>query len=114
MTRTIWMSFADHDRPEGQRFLGVCVLDVSEHEAARAKPLMLRKHPHATAGAEWLYAAMQKSWALGINPGGSVASLELDADNPKTATVPRNRLLQAPDLLALGILNDGDDADTLH
>lgn len=53
MTRW-WLSFADPDRPKGQQFLGLCIVEaVDEITAAKV------------------------AHALGINPGGEVKFMDL-------------------------------------
>lgn len=64
-----WLSFCDTSKPKGQQFLGVVVIEGVD-----------------------LRGAIQRSWALGLNPGGEVMSIALTG-----GTVPadgwRNRLL---------------------
>lgn len=52
-----WLSFADPDRPEGDQFLGVCIV--------KARGFLL---------------AVEKARALGINPGGEVQGIEAPQD----------------------------------
>ncbi len=49
-----WMSFCDPERQDGQQFLGVCIIEAPD-----------------------LIQAMQKAWALGINPGGEIKALQV-------------------------------------
>lgn len=49
MTRTFWLSFVDETRPEGDRFLGVCIVDVTDEDAARAKEFQARRFPGGNA-----------------------------------------------------------------
>lgn len=51
-----WVSFADSHRPKGQQFLGCCIV-------------------HALDIAE----AAQAAWVRGINPGGEVVGIVIDA-----------------------------------
>jgi hypothetical protein len=104
MTRTYWLSFCDPDKPEGQQFLGVVVIDVSEEDAAAAKPVIDVLFPRHDAGAEWIAAAQRKCWQLGCNPGGQVAAFEKPAAYEWPADVPRGRLLQRGELEALGVV----------
>jgi len=96
--RTFWLSFTDPDRPAGSRFLGVCVIDVTEAEATAARAA----HPQAAPDAEWIGAAMRHAWAAGCNPGGQVGSIEI-TDAPEAARAPRDRLLSKSELAALGL-----------
>lgn len=79
--RTYWLSFADETGS-----LGVCVVDVTEDDAAKERP---RLPPTAMPGAEWLAAAIRLSWMYGCNPGGNVGLQQIPTSTP----VPRNRLL---------------------
>jgi hypothetical protein len=96
--RVFWLSFADDDRPKGDQFLGVCVVEVSEAEAAAMRPELRERFPHHKDGAEWIAAAVRKAHRLGINPGGHVATIELPPDWPLRDTIPRNLLLSKNDL----------------
>lgn len=51
----LWMSFCDTSKPTGEQFLGVII--------TRAKGIA---------------SAIDKTWSLGINPGGQVMSHETD------------------------------------
>ena len=50
-----WMSFCDPDKPKGQRFIGVVVVEAPGFA-----------HAH------------QKTWALGVNPGGEVQGAQIE------------------------------------
>lgn len=50
-----WMSFCDTDLPEGQQFLGVAIVE-----------------------APGFVHAQQKTWALGINPGGEIQAFPVE------------------------------------
>lgn len=52
--KCFFMSFVNPDKPEGQRALGVCIVD-----------------------ALGVSHAMQKTWDLGINPSGEIKSYEV-------------------------------------
>jgi len=56
---TFWLIFADPDKPRGQRFLGVAIFDMDE-----------------SGGEVPFHEVIQRSWALGINPGGEVMCCE--------------------------------------
>jgi hypothetical protein len=98
MTRTFWLSFVDRDAPAGQRFKGVCIIDVDELEAGMMKREVDARFPHHAADAEWLAAATRKAWEYGCNPGGEVGSMELVTTHP----APRNRLLTREELTRWG------------
>ena len=73
----LWMSFCDTDKPPGQQFLGVVI--------TRARGLA---------------HAIEKIWALGINPGGQVMSYETDSS--AIAAEHFDRLLSKDELVAVG------------
>ena len=73
-----WLSFADPERPEGQQFLGVAVVEAPEFLMAT---LMARMH--------------------GCNPGGEVQGYEVP-DDYSGPPLPMNQLLSKADLEALG------------
>jgi hypothetical protein len=90
MMKTFWLSFCDGARPQGQQFIGVAVVDVTEEEADEAALSMPR-------GDRWVIAACQKAWRDGCNPGGQMLS-----DGIPDA--PRSRLMQMPELKSLGLI----------
>jgi len=102
-TRTFWLLFADDEPPEGKGFLGVCVVDVTAGDAATAKQVIARRFPNAQPDAEWIAAAIRHAWAHGCNPGGEIATYDITGQ-AQAETVPRNRLLQKDELLALGLI----------
>ena len=51
-----WLSFVDAGRPEGDRFLGGCIVPATEFEDA-----------------------LQKAWRLGCNPGGQCKGARIPA-----------------------------------
>jgi hypothetical protein len=105
MTRRFWLSFVDPARPEGEQFLGVCIVEVTEAEAADAKAIIDRQFPQHAEGAEWIAAATRKAWAMGCNPGGEVATADItDATPPEGVTLPLDRMLQRAELQALGLV----------
>ena len=72
-----WMSFCDPDKPKGQQFLGVAIVEA---------PGFIHAH--------------QKAWALGINPGGQIQASQVDG-------VPaeyHDKLLSLADLEAAGLV----------
>ncbi len=106
-TRTYWLSFVDSSAIEGQGFRGVCVVDVTEAEAAAQLADLAARFPLHQPGAEWIAAATAKAWRLGCNPGGAVLSLRLDLAAPSPAAlaeVPRDRLMSRVELLRRGLV----------
>src|SRR5438094_10123196 len=110
MTKTFWLSFSDPDRPKGEQFLGVCLVDVTQADADAARRDLARRHPQAQDGAEWLAAAITKAHRLHCNPGGEVMSFEVPPDVPEAAMYPRNQLLSREDLEAIAPLVNPFDA----
>lgn len=101
--RTFWLSFCDGDRPKGDQFLGVCIVDVTGTEANEAQLDVLLRFPNARKGAEWLAAASRKCHRLGINPGGEMASFDITGMTPpEGVTVVKNQLLLKADLQSQG------------
>ena len=106
MTRSYWLSFCDNDRPEGERFLGVAIVDVTDADAAAAKAIIDQRFPHHAPDAEWIAAASRKAWQEGCNPGGEMATMEItDLPVPEGVECPRNRLLTRDELARLGHVN---------
>jgi hypothetical protein len=100
MTRRFWLSFADPTRG----FLGVCIVDVSRRDAARARLIVRRSFPHALPGAEWIAAATSVARKHGCNPGGEVVGWDISSlPACQTDKVPRNRLLSRDELEAIDI-----------
>jgi hypothetical protein len=104
--RTFWLSFGDPDRPKGEQFLGVAIVDVTDADAARAKRLVMARFPHAHSGSEWIAAAGQVAWATGCNPGGQILTIDVTGEH-ETDKLPRNRLLSKADLSDLGMGVEG-------
>jgi hypothetical protein len=100
MTRLFWLSFVDADRPVGTQFLGVAIIEVMEVMAANMRDELRLMFPNHEPGAEWIAAAAREAHRLGCNPGGEVASVEIDDDHG----VPRGRLLSRADLEAVGAI----------
>ncbi len=98
--RTFWLSFCDSNKPSGEQFLGVCVVDVTEQMAEAAKPILDRLFPQHGEGAEWIYTASRLAHWFECNPGGEMLAAEVDSSIP----APRNRLLQKAEMLQLGLV----------
>ncbi|MES2729987.1 MAG: hypothetical protein V4621_07855 [Pseudomonadota bacterium] len=73
-----WLSFADGDKPKGDTFLGVVILE-----------------------AYGMGDAINRSISKNINPGGEVMAFLIDPDFVPGAL--RNRLLQKRDLAGFGV-----------
>jgi hypothetical protein len=76
-----WLSFIDPKLPEGERFIGVCIVG----------PATSFDH------------AMRISHAVGCNPGGSVCGHPLDPNDRPRYEAHANRLLSHDELDALGV-----------
>jgi len=74
--QTFWLSFSDPDLEPGHRFLGVTIVDVAEIEDQR----------------HWGMKAIEKSWELGINPGGEVLICDV-TNHHGFAEEHKNRLI---------------------
>lgn len=72
-----WLSFVDAEKPEGERFLGVAIVQ-----------------------ARGIGHAVTEAYRLGINPGGEVVGLEIDAEHVP-AEEYRERLLTKAEAEAL-------------
>ena len=81
--KVFWLSFCDGDKPKGEQFLGACVIEVTAEEADEAAVDVMLRFPFAQPGSEWLAAATRKAHRHGCNPGGEVASMEVDPSNPR-------------------------------
>lgn len=77
-----WLSFADPNRPEGERFLGVSLVY-----------------------ADTLPQAMHKAWMKNCNPGGQIAGWSLPPEGEEkviTSGVPLDKLLTQEEVDAFG------------
>lgn len=106
MTRIYWCSFVDPDLPEGQRNLGVCIVDITEQDAQLAKDFLERSRFRETynkAEGPWVAAVSQKAHRMSCNPGGEMASWRIDEhpDRGWLASLPRNTLLTGAEADAL-------------
>lgn len=112
MTQTWWLSFCDPDKPEGQQFLGVVIVDVNERDKTLGEfgaAAIRASHglpPLTDPTDQWMSAAIAKSHRLRINPGGECVGHRVDDIAPpeELARCPRDRVLQKPELAALGVL----------
>lgn len=98
MTRTYWLSFCDSDKPKGEQFLGACVVDVTEGQAAEA--FALKPEMHDKEEGPWIGGAIRQAWLAGVNPGGQVLSARID-EAPQAALYPRLVLMSRADIEAL-------------
>jgi hypothetical protein len=105
-----WLTFNDDKRPPGDQFLGVCIVEVSAAEAARAEGLLTARYGahQRPEGAAWIAAAIRRAWATHCNPGGTVTTLDI-TENRNVPELPHHRLLTRDALKALGIVVDEDD-----
>jgi hypothetical protein len=72
-----WLSFADPERPAGQQFLGVAIVEAPD----------------------FIYAA-RLAKTVGCNPGGEVRGWEVPQEAPE---LPMNRLLSRQEMEDLGL-----------
>jgi hypothetical protein len=96
--RIYWLSFVDDDRPPGSRFLGVAIVRVTEDHAAELRDELAERFPNARPGAEWIAAAVRRSWRLGCNPGGEIATSEIPEEDWPRVEAYLGRLLSTADL----------------
>jgi hypothetical protein len=75
-----WISFADPDKPEGDQFLGVVVVQGGG-----------------------MQEAIQNAWSMGINPGGQVMAFEL-LDDEVPDEQYRRRLMSKEELEEAGLV----------
>lgn len=99
--RTYWLSFCDPDRPAGEQFLGVAIIDVTAAQAAAARVVIDHQFPAHADGAEWIAAATRLAHEMGCNPGGEIGAAAFP--DPVPAALPRGQLLQRGELAALGV-----------
>lgn len=81
-----WLSFCDTDKPTGQEFLGVIVVE-------ELGPMH----------------AVNKTHELGINPGGQVMVVPVAADSIKPEHL--NRLMLLPELQEMGYVEMQENGD---
>lgn len=102
--RLFWLSFCDPEKPQGQQFLGVAIVEVTREDAALASIIVAMGFPNALPGAEWIAAASSVARQHGCNPGGEIQACELGPMFP--TNVPRHTLLSKAQLEALGVAGD--------
>lgn len=83
--RVYWLSFSDSDRPDGQRNLGVCLVEVTPLDVVAFRPglylrfpSLLSLGPEDLEEAEWVGAAVDRAHRAHCNPGGDVSARRLD------------------------------------
>lgn len=91
--RTFWLSFCDPDRPKGRRFLGVCVVDVTDADIEAARTIARVKFPLAGEGADFIGGAMVAATRLGCNPGGEIAYTDVTDCEELYRAYPRGVLM---------------------
>jgi hypothetical protein len=79
--RLFWLSFCDADKPAGQQFLGVAIVE-----------------------ARGLASALAQTWAVGCNPGGEAQTCEIPESARARVSGYMNRLMSKKDLRAAGLL----------
>lgn len=105
MTKTFWISFVDTDKPKGERFLGVAIVEVTDEDVAAMQEEIELKFPNRLPGAEWIAAALRHAHDAGCNPGGQPGSIEMDEESLKHLDgVPRDRLLSKDELRRLDLI----------
>lgn len=106
-TRLYWLSFCDTDLPAGQQFLGCCLVEVDETDAAAAMAMLAERHPQHGPGADWIAAAIRQAHQQGCNPGGEVLSARVTLEDvvatPGLMELPRHQLLHRNELEARGL-----------
>ena len=93
--KSIWLSFAGN-----KGSLGVAIVDITDEDIEDARLRLAASHPNAREGADIMYAAVTVAHLHACNPGGEVLSHEV----PTTLEAPRFRLMQRPELEALGLI----------
>ncbi len=97
--RTYWLSFCDTDRPTGQQFLGVVLVDVTEADAEWER--VIRAMRDQDEG-PWIAACITKAWEAKVNPGGEVQTKRMDGRcDAALALYPRLTLLDRAAITAL-------------
>jgi len=75
-----WLSFCSSDMPEGEQFLGGCLIEADDIDDA-----------------------IKKSHRRGCNPGGEVVCLQIDAKRePNLALFKLNHLYSKQELIDMG------------
>lgn len=75
-----WLSFVDGDRPRGERFLGVAIVEALNE-----------------------FVVIPAAWAAGVNPGGEVQFVQI----PNEMDIPIqyiNRLMDKDEIAAFNLL----------
>lgn len=103
-----WLSFADGDLPEGERFLGVVVQDVIPKDVELFLEMDSKMRLLRDRGQEDdmpFYAAVILTHTRGTNPGGAVQGAEIPEDwvEEHIPKVWRGKLLSEEKLKELGI-----------
>jgi hypothetical protein len=98
--KTLWCSFCDEDRPKGEQFLGVAIVEVDEDDVAMAAIVVAMRFPNALDGAEVIAAASRKAHEMGCNPGGQMLCAEVPPE--MVSNLPKHALLRKAELHAAG------------
>lgn len=99
MTKLFWLSFCDTNKPSGEQFLGVCLVEPNEIDMMFAMTKALEINPDCTEPAWWLAAACTKAHEMKCNPGGQVMGVMVPEDlEYRAKKYPRNKLLSKKEL----------------
>lgn len=93
-----WLSFVDPNKAEGDRNLGVALVEIDDEDKAEALKTIREKFPYALLGAETVAAAILKAHLMACNPGGEVLCTPIP-EVPKGLKL--NRLYSRSELEAL-------------
>jgi hypothetical protein len=80
MTRALWLSFCDTEKPQGQLFLGVAVVDVTPDDVAEAA----RLRPAATEEGHVIAAALRKHGPPAATRAGKSPRVTSPTDRPRS------------------------------
>jgi hypothetical protein len=80
-----WLSFVDHDRPEGKRQIGCCIVPGDD-----------------------IADAAQMAWVLKCNPGGEVAGIPIPVEAEAQYVPFVGRILTPAELALFGAIRVGD------
>lgn len=107
--RTYWLSFCDPERPESEQFLGACLVEVTDEDAATALTFITEHFPKHAPGAEWQAAAARKAHREGCNPGGQILQIDVTG-HPMLRLYPLHKLLSMAEIEAIApVVRLGDD-----
>ena len=109
MTQLLWLSFTDPDRPEGERHLGSCIVEIDDDDLDTARSEVAANIPHAKPGSVLIWAATRKAHEMGCNPGGEVLMSDItETDDPNLLALKHNRLYARRELEKAGVIEKGE------